>query len=76
MLAIDFFPRCAVLLTVFEKLSPDDTAVLLSSDRECVKTAAAIGLIELTRNLAARPHHSVTVWAPGRHDSGCQTPLS
>lgn len=52
LLAIDLFPRCAVLLTVFEKVSLDDAAVLLSADRETVKTAKAIGLAELTWNLA------------------------
>jgi len=75
LLAIDSFPRRALLLTAFEKLSPEDVAVLLSSDPECVQTGAAIGLIELTRNLAPAQHNSVTVWAPSRHDSGCRVPV-
>ena len=53
LLAIDLFPRCAVLLTVFEKVSIDDAAALLNADRESLKTAKAIGLAELTWNLAS-----------------------
>jgi hypothetical protein len=52
LLAIDLFPRCALLLLIFEKLSLDDVMVLLNADREMVATAKAIGLIELARNLA------------------------
>ncbi len=50
--AIDIFPRCALLLTNFEGLSLEDTAILLSADNELVKRAQAIGLAELGRNLA------------------------
>lgn len=53
LLAIDLFPRCALLLTVFEKVSIDDAAALLNTDRESVRTAKAIGLAELTWNLAS-----------------------
>src|SRR5262249_46273861 len=53
LLAIDPFPRRALILTVFEKLTVEDTAILLNADRMSVKTATAIGLIELSRNLAA-----------------------
>jgi len=52
VLAIDPFPRCALLLCVFEKLAVADVATLLNSDRESVRTAASIGLTELARNLA------------------------
>ena len=51
LLAIDQFPRCALLLTVFEKLSIEDTATLLNADPELVKAGRAIGLTELARNL-------------------------
>jgi hypothetical protein len=73
--AIDSFPRRALLLTVFEKLLPEDVAVLLNSDQECVRTGTAIGLMELTRNLTRAQHQSVTVWAPSRHDSRDQVPV-
>lgn len=53
LLAIDVFPRCAVLLSVLEKLSIDDTAVLLNSDRYRVRAARNCGLQELANNLAA-----------------------
>lgn len=52
LLAIDLFPRCAVLLTVFEKVSEQDAATLLNADRQLLRTAKAIGLAELTWNLA------------------------
>ena len=52
LLAIDIFPRCALLLTVFEKVSLDDAASLLNAGRDLVRTAKAIGLVELTWKLA------------------------
>jgi DNA-directed RNA polymerase specialized sigma24 family protein len=52
LLAIDVFPRCALLLTVFEGLSIDDAAVLLDAGRELVRKARAYAVQELTRNLA------------------------
>jgi DNA-directed RNA polymerase specialized sigma24 family protein len=47
VLAIDAFPRCALLLTVFEKLSLDDAALLLNADKALVRKARAQGLLEL-----------------------------
>ena len=52
VLAIDVFPRCAVLLTVFERLSVTQAALLLNTHVDLVKQAQRRGLIELTRNLA------------------------
>ena len=46
------FPRCALLLSVFEGMSPEDVAILLDADRDLVRKAQIIGLRELTRNLA------------------------
>lgn len=51
LLAIDLFPRCAVLLSFFEGLSLDDATVLLDGDRELVRKAQITGLQELTQNL-------------------------
>ena len=51
LLAIDLFPRCALVLSAFEKLSREDTAVLIGGDRELVRKAEAIAFAELTRNL-------------------------
>ena len=53
LLAIDLFPRCALLLMVFEKLSADDTVILLNADKELVMTAKLIGLVMLVRNQAS-----------------------
>ena len=52
LLAIDVFPRCALLLSVFEGMSLDDVAILLDGERDLVRKAQMIGLRELTRNLA------------------------
>jgi len=47
LLAIDVFPRCALLLTVFEKLSIEDAALLLNADKALVRKAQGQGLLEL-----------------------------
>lgn len=53
LLAIDLFPRAALLLLVFEGLRIADAATLLDADADLLKKAQAIGLRELTTNLAA-----------------------
>jgi DNA-directed RNA polymerase specialized sigma24 family protein len=52
LLAIDVFPRCALLLSVFEGMSLEDAAVLLDADQRLVRKGQVTGLQELTRNLA------------------------
>jgi DNA-directed RNA polymerase specialized sigma24 family protein len=52
LLAIDLFPRAALLLLVFERLRMADAATLLNADPALVRKAQAIGLRELTANLA------------------------
>jgi hypothetical protein len=59
LLAMDWFPRCCLLLTVFEKLPGEEVAILLNASRECVKIATEIGLIELSRKLAGRSESTV-----------------
>ena len=51
LLAIDVFPRSALLLTMFEGMSAEDAAILLDADRDLVRKARIVGLQELTRNL-------------------------
>jgi DNA-directed RNA polymerase specialized sigma24 family protein len=53
LLAIDAFPRCVLLLLLFEGLSVDDAMVLLGVDRDLVRKAQVVALEELTRNLAS-----------------------
>jgi hypothetical protein len=55
LLAIDVFPRCALLLSVFEGMSLEDAAILLDADRRLVRKGLMAGLRELTRNLARMP---------------------
>jgi DNA-directed RNA polymerase specialized sigma24 family protein len=52
LLAVDVFPRCALLLSIFEGMSLEDTAILLDADRRLVRKGQMTGLRELTRNLA------------------------
>ena len=54
LLAIDLFPRCALLLTVFEKLSLEDAALLLDADEALVRKARNQGLLELAAAIAGR----------------------
>jgi len=54
LLAIDVFPRCALVLSVFEGMSLEDVAILLNVERDLVRKAQLIGLRELTRNLARK----------------------
>jgi DNA-directed RNA polymerase specialized sigma24 family protein len=65
LLAIDLFPRAALLLSVFEGVPIADATVLLDTDPDLVRKARAAGLLELTANLAriqswrstaAKPH--------------------
>jgi len=50
VLAIDAFPRCALLLTVFEKLPIEDAALLLNADEALVRAAQGQGLTDLACN--------------------------
>jgi hypothetical protein len=52
VLAIDAFPRCAMLLTVFEGLSLRTAASLLTADRALTDAARCIGISQLTDNLS------------------------
>jgi len=54
LLTIDVFPRCALVLSVFEGVSLEDVALLLDSERDLVRKAQMVGLRELTRNLARK----------------------
>jgi len=52
LLAIDIFPRVALVLSVFEGVPVPDAAVLLDADPDVVKKARVLGLRKLTSNLA------------------------
>jgi DNA-directed RNA polymerase specialized sigma24 family protein len=52
LLMIDVFPRAAVLLLIFERMALADAAVLLDASNSLVRKAQAIGVRELTANLA------------------------
>ena len=52
LLAIDIFPRCSLLLRIFEKIPVEDVALRLNADKELVESATAIALNELALNIA------------------------
>jgi hypothetical protein len=52
LLAMDVFPRCVLALSVFERLSLDDTVVLLGADKRLIEATRAAALKELSANLA------------------------
>lgn len=64
VLALDVFPRCALLLTIFERLSVADTALLLNAETDLVKRAQSRALVEVTRNIALGRG-----WVPARASS-------
>lgn len=52
LLAIDLFPRHALLLTLFEGFSVRDAARFLDSNEQSIRDARGGGLIALARNMA------------------------
>jgi DNA-directed RNA polymerase specialized sigma24 family protein len=51
LLAIDVFPRAALLLSLFEGMALNDVATLLDADLSLIKKARTAGLQELTTSL-------------------------
>jgi len=52
LLAIDVFPRCALLLSIFEGMSLHDVVILLGGDRSLVRKAQVAALREFICKLA------------------------
>lgn len=52
--AIDLFPKAALLLTIFERLSLVDAAVLLGVPKETVANAQARAMMQLSRAIGGR----------------------
>jgi hypothetical protein len=67
LLAIDLFPRATLLLLVFEGMQIVDAATLLDADPDLLKKAQAIGLRELTANLAATNTDAVSAPPERKH---------
>jgi hypothetical protein len=64
LLAIDVFPRAALLLLIFERVRIGDAATLLDADAALVRKAQAMALRELTANLAGRTSQAVPGLSP------------
>ncbi|HUA60451.1 MAG TPA: hypothetical protein VML19_16940 [Verrucomicrobiae bacterium] len=66
LLAIDVFPRCVVVLSIFEGLPLEDVATLLDENRQLVEKARAAGLQDLASNLASmQPQAPHAIIPPG-----------
>jgi len=52
VLAIDAFPRWAMLLTIFEGMSLRTAGIWLNADRTLTQAAQRIGIVQLTDNLS------------------------
>ena len=52
LLAIDWFPRAALLLLLFERVPLADAAVLLDAAPELVRRGQVAGVVEMAMNLA------------------------
>jgi hypothetical protein len=65
VLAIDIFPRCALLLRIFEKIPTEHAALLLNTDEELVESATAMALNELAWNIAIGQDWSPTETTTG-----------
>jgi hypothetical protein len=52
VISIDAFPRCAMLLTIFEGLTIPAAAILLNAEEALTAKAQRIGVVQLTRNLS------------------------
>jgi DNA-directed RNA polymerase specialized sigma24 family protein len=59
LLAIDLFPRAALLLLVFEGVRLADAVNLLDVDVKLVRKGQAIGLLEFTNNIARKTNNAV-----------------
>lgn len=68
LLAIDLFPRVAVLLLVFEGIRIADAVPLLGAKVDLLKKAQAIGLSELTTNLAGTKANGSAASSPRKFD--------
>ena len=71
LLAIDLFPRAALLLLVFEGLRVADATSLLDVDAGLLKKAQVIGLQQLTANLT--PTKAGAVSSSTQHKMRCPT---
>jgi hypothetical protein len=65
LLAIELFPRAALLLLVFEHVRIPDAVTLLDADPDLLRKAQVIGLRELTANLAGAKASAVPDSHPG-----------
>jgi len=64
VIAIDTFPRCAMLLTIFEGLTVKAAAILLDADDALTVAAQRVGILQLTRNLASPLRVAAPVLSP------------
>ncbi len=52
LLTLDLFPRCVILLTMFEQLSVEDTAILLDANKDLIEKTRGTAMAELYASVA------------------------
>jgi len=67
VISIDAFPRCAMLLTIFEGMSIQAASVLLNESEVLTRKAQQIGIIQLTRHLVGDDGGRDPYREPGRN---------
>ena len=72
LLAMDLFPRCALVLTHFERISVEDAAVLLDCTPSLVRKGLAVGWMQLLENLVRPQLRTSIVYQPFVITSGVQ----
>jgi DNA-directed RNA polymerase specialized sigma24 family protein len=72
LLAIDVFPRCAFVLTLFEGMAVEDAAVLLDATEDLVRRARTLGLGQLVDNLARMQVRTSIRFEPFVNTTGVQ----
>ena len=72
LLSIDLFPRCVLVLTLFEGISVEDAAILMDATPSLVRKGRALGLQQLTGNLSRTQVRTSVSYRPFVMTTGAQ----
>lgn len=72
LLAVDLFPRCALVLTHFERISVEDASILLDATTSLVRKARTVGWLQLVDYLLRPPVRTSVHYQPFVITTGVQ----
>ena len=72
LLAMDVFPRCALVLTHFERISVEDAAILLDATPSLVRKGRAVGWMQLVESLVRPQLRTSILYQPFVITTGVQ----